>query len=64
MTMLAQDLKILVEVRTVYGIKRTYPVCENAKRLAMLTGRKTLSKGDLTVIRELGIEVEFRPVTI
>lgn len=53
-------MKITVEIKDVYGVKRIYPICKDAKRLCLLTGNKTFSEKDIVTIRELGYEVEIK----
>lgn len=49
---------IIIEVKTVYGIERIYPVCDNAKLFAFIAGTKTLSEENLRAVRKLGFEIE------
>ena len=51
-------MKITVQTRNVYGVKRVYPVCDKARLFTELTGRKTLSEQDLAIIKGLGFVVE------
>ena len=48
---------IHVEKKNVYGNDLIYPVCERAKRFAILTGQKTLSDGAIYHIKRLGFSV-------
>ena len=48
---------IHVEKKSVYGNDLIYPVCERAKRFAILTGQKTLSDGAIYHIKRLGFSV-------
>jgi hypothetical protein len=59
-------MKIVVEVRDVYGNRAVYPVCEAARLFAALAGTKTLTHHALTVIERLGylIEVQQKEVTL
>lgn len=50
---------IKVTIKNVYGNDYIYPVCEKAKLFTKITGRKTLSRETLEIIKELGYEVEF-----
>lgn len=50
-------MEILVCVRNVYGNELIYPVCEKAKLLAKLAGRKTLGIADIKTIEALGFVV-------
>lgn len=53
-------MKILIQIKSVYGNEMIYPVCENAKRFAALAGKKTLSRSDLKIIKDLGFEIEIQ----
>jgi len=50
---------IKVEIKHVYGVERFYPVCENAKRFALLTNSKTFNRDILSIIKNIGIDVEL-----
>lgn len=54
-------MTIQVEVKWWYGNRLIYPVCENAKKFANLTGKKTLSIDAIKLIESLGYTVE--PIT-
>ena len=41
-----------------YGNELIYPVCQQAKRFAILTGQKTLSDGAIFQIKRLGYSVK------
>ena len=49
---------IHVEKKNVYGNELIYPVCQRAKRFAILTGQKTLSNGAIFQIKRLGYSVK------
>ena len=49
--------ELIVEKKSVYGQELVYPVCEKAKRFAILTGQKTLSPGAIFQIKRLGYSV-------
>jgi len=51
---------IIIEKKSVYGVERFYPVCENAKRFAMLTNSKTFNRDILAIIKSIGINVELK----
>jgi hypothetical protein len=50
---------IKVKLKTVYGVDRFYPVCENAKRFALLTNTKTFNLNIISIIKQIGINVEL-----
>lgn len=57
-------MKITVEVKSVYGVDRIYPVCDKAKVFVELIGNKTLSKHNIILIQLLGFEVEVKAATL
>lgn len=50
-------MQALVEVKTVYGVERIYPINDTAKQFAELTGQTTLSRKHLATIKGLGFEI-------
>jgi hypothetical protein len=50
---------IQVEIRNVYGVKTVYPVCDTSKRLAELTGNKTLTRSAIITIKQLGYTIDI-----
>lgn len=57
-------MKIIVEVKTVYGNQVIYPVDAMAKGFAKLLGQKTLTPRDVDTIKEMGFAVEVKPQEI
>lgn len=55
-------MKIIVEVRHVYGERRVYPHCEKSKLFASIAGTKTLTDHTLCQIKALGYWVEVEQV--
>jgi hypothetical protein len=53
-----------VEIKNVYGTERIYPICENAKRFAMLTNTKTFNRAIISIIKQIGIQVEIKQTEI
>lgn len=51
-------MKIQVTIKNVYGNETIYPVCDTAKLLAKLANHKTLTHYDLTLIKQLGYEID------
>lgn len=51
-------MEIIVCIRNVYGNELIYPVCERAKLLTDLSGRKTFSRQDIETIEKLGFMVK------
>jgi hypothetical protein len=49
---------IKVEIKNVYGTERIYPICENAKRFAMLTNTKTFNRAIIAIIKQIGKQTE------
>lgn len=52
--------KVVVEIKTVYGNERIYPVSDNAKLFAQLVRKKTLDLADIAIIESLGYEIEVQ----
>ena len=57
-------MNITVKVKNVYGQDLIYPADDNAQRFAQLTGKKTFTKYDLRLIRELGYEVRQEAIAL
>jgi len=51
-------MKIQVQVKSVFGVDKIYPVCDKAKHFAELTRKITLDEKDLALIIALGFDVE------
>lgn len=51
---------LLVEIKNVYGNETIYPVCDDAHIFTQLTGKKTLSRTDISKIKTLGYEVQVK----
>lgn len=49
---------IQVEIKSVYGNEKIYPVCIKAKAFARLVRQTTLTNRDIEAIKELGFTVE------
>tara|TARA_B110000238_G_scaffold199676_2_gene247342 strand:+ start:129 stop:317 length:189 start_codon:yes stop_codon:yes gene_type:complete len=55
-------MKIVVEIRHVYGERKVYPSCDKAKHFARIADTKTLTPRALTHIENLGYRVETESV--
>lgn len=53
-------MNIQVQVKTIYGNKTIYPICEKAKIFAAMVGQKTLTMQDVEHIKKLGYTVEVK----
>ena len=51
-------MKITVSIKSNYGNEMIYPVCEQAKLFALLSGHKTLTGQTIALIKKLGYEIE------
>lgn len=56
-------MKILVQLKPVYGQEQIYPVCETAKIFAKMVGQKTLTPANVKHIKELGYTVNVMNTT-
>jgi hypothetical protein len=50
-------LAVTVEVKSVYGQQKVYPLCAKAKTFAEIAGSKTLTHRTLCQIEALGYEI-------
>jgi len=53
-------MQALVEIKTHYGTQYIYPLCDTAKKLAALTGKKTFSHSDIKTIKALGYSIDVQ----
>jgi hypothetical protein len=53
-------MKIIIEIKSVYGEEKFYPVCEVAKKFCELLGTKTLTDRAIKNILDLGYEVDVK----
>lgn len=51
---------ITVDIRSNYGVEAIYPTCEAGKLVLQLTGRKTLTRADLDVLKRLGYAIVLK----
>jgi len=54
------EMKILVEIKSVYGTERIFPADENAKIFTQIIGQKTLSREHIELIKKRGFQVEVK----
>lgn len=54
-------MKIQVYIKNVYGNELIYPVCDKAQCFAKLKSQKTLTSYDISIIKQLGFEIEVVP---
>ena len=53
-------MQITVEIKNVQGVERIYAVCNNAKLIPKLKQSKTLSKEDISILREMVYKIETK----
>ena len=53
-------MRILVQIKNVYGNETIYPICDTAKNLARLAGTKTLTRESIAIIKTLGYQIEVQ----
>ena len=56
-------MRIIVEVKNVYGNQVVYPICSAAVWFARIAGTKTLTLDTLNCIKALGYTVEVKQPT-
>ena len=49
---------ITVQIKSVYGQDKIYPICDTAKLFASIAGTKTITKDALIMIHQLGYKIE------
>lgn len=53
-------MNIIVEIKNVYGSTQIYPVSQEAKIFARIAGTKTLTGTTISLVKQLGYEVEIQ----
>jgi len=56
--------ELLVKVKSIYGIDKVYPECEEGQLLAQLTGKKTFTNDNLGLLKKLGYTFKVSPISI
>lgn len=51
---------VIIRIKNVYGNELIYPECETSLKFTSLTGKKTLSLKDMSIIKSLGYEVRVK----
>ncbi len=51
---------IQVEIKNVYGTEKIYPACTTSKLFADIANTKTLTRGVLQTIKNLGYSIEIK----
>lgn len=51
-------LSIQIEIRSVYGEDKAYPVCDKSKAFAAIAGTKTLTRSTLIETMRIGFSIE------
>ena len=52
-------MKITVKIKSSFGNRRIYPVCETAQAFADIAGTNTLTDTTLRIIKRLGYSIEI-----
>ena len=55
---------ITIKIANKYGNDLNYPVCNDAKLLCSLTGKKTFSNPDLFTVKGLGYQIKVETPTL
>ena len=53
-------VKLIVQIKNIYGVQRVYPVCEKSKIFSRIAGLKTLQQPVIDEIKKLGYKIETR----
>jgi len=54
-------MNITIQIKTVYGEDKAYPLCEKSQIFARMLGTKTLTESALRDIKALGYDVKVAP---
>ena len=57
-------MKITVEIKNNFGSQAIYPVCDKAITFAKIAGTRTLTSNTLSLIKQLGYQVEVKQQTL
>jgi len=57
-------MKAYIKVKNTYGVDKIYPDCDVSRSLVNLMNTKTIPLEKVYWIRQLGIELEQRPVEL
>ena len=60
----AMNGEFIVNIRSVFGNERIYPISESALLIAKLMERKTFNRDDIEIIKKLGFSVSVEAQTI
>jgi hypothetical protein len=52
-----RKMKLIVEIKNVYGVPRVYPVCAKSHSFARIAGLKTLSPEVIEEIKKMGYKL-------
>lgn len=52
-------VKVALQVKSVTGRRRYYPVGDMGKQVVTLTGKKTISELEVEALKALGVELVF-----
>tara|TARA_R110000824_G_scaffold57014_1_gene155465 strand:+ start:111 stop:329 length:219 start_codon:yes stop_codon:yes gene_type:complete len=55
-------MEITVQVKSVYGIDKVYPVCDKAIAFAEIAGTTTLTDDTVRSIKYLGYRIKVAPI--
>ena len=50
-------MKLIVQIKNIYGVPRVYPVCAKSQGFARIAGLKTLSPEVIEEIKKLGYKL-------
>ena len=53
-------MKLIVQIKNIYGVNRINTVCEKSKTFSRIAWRKTLQPTTIDEIKKLGYKIETR----
>jgi len=52
-------MKLKLQLKSVYGVERIYPICDISKRLANFKGSKTFTHSDIMQLSNIGYDFDW-----
>ena len=57
------DKELTVQIKSIYGEDKVYPICKDSRTFANIAGTKTLTQETIAYIKKLGYLFIIEPIT-
>jgi len=57
-------MNITITIKSNYGNEAIYPICNAGKNILKLTGRKTLTRSDINILKNMGYSITVKGSTL